>query len=141
MKQMISKDKQRLLRQFHTICAKTGMRPDDKKMMYESMGIESSSELTEEQLVQLIISLGTEADKWRKRVIAAIFGWCNDINLHYDIKKVKSIACRAAGYKDFNQIPVNRLRDIYYEFVRKSRTTVGARSMKEEIMNYLENRN
>jgi hypothetical protein len=142
MKATISEKKKRLIKQFHTACTKTGMRPGDKKVIYDSLGIESSTELSEAQLEEVIKSLGTDSDKWRKRVIAAIFGWCKDINLHnYDVVKVKAIACRAAGYKTFNQIPVSRLRDVYYEFVRKSRTTVGARTFKEEMINYLENRN
>lgn len=136
----ISKEKKRLLRSFHASLARAGMMKN-KPDILKSFGVESSTELTEEELQQVIDKMTGEADKWRKRVLAAIFGWTKDIGFDYDIKKVKGIACRATGYSKFNDIPVSRLRDIYYEFVRKSRTTVGTRNTKEELINYLENRN
>lgn len=136
----ISKEKKRLLRSFHASLARSGMLKN-KPDILESFGVESSKDLTEEELQQVIDNITGEADKWRKRVLAAIFGWTKDIGYYYDIKQIKSVACRATGYNNFNDIPVSRLRDAYYEFVRKSRTTVGARNVKEELINYLENRN
>lgn len=136
----ISKTKKRLIQHFH-IALRNGGMMRQKPEILESFGVESTKDLTDEELQQAIDSLSGEADKWRKRVIAAIFGWCNHLGLGYDIKKVKAIACRATSYKRFNQIPVSRLRDLYYEFVRKSRTTVGAKNFKEEMINYIENRN
>lgn len=142
MKATLSDKKKRLIRQFHIVCTKNGIRGSKKEMMYESMGIESSTELTEAQLDEVIRSLVADGDKWRKRVLAAIFSWCKDINLNdYDTERVISIACRAAGYKSFEKIPVSRLRNVYYEFVRKSRTTATARDFKEAMVNYMETRN
>lgn len=136
----ISEQKKRLIRSFHTSLTRAGMMKQ-KPDILESFGVRSSKDLSEEELQQVIDNMSGEADKWRKRVLAAIFGWTKAIGYQYDIKAVKAIACRSCGYKNFNEIPVSRLRDVYAEFVRKSRTTVGTRNTKDELINYLENRN
>lgn len=138
----ISQEKKDLIKQFHTVLNKNGMM-HEKPQILESAGVESTKDLNEAELQELIDILSGEMDKWRKRVIAAIFNYCRDINCTYDIKKVKALAVRSAGaeYKTFNDIPKSRLRDIYNEFRKKNRVTVGSRSFKEEMITYLESRN
>ncbi len=140
MTQLISKRKKQLIIRFHTTLNRAGMMKQ-KPAILESLGVESTKELEEKELEQVIAQLTGEGDKWRKRVIAAIFGWCKAINLDYNIDTVKSIACRASSCKQFNQIPVSRLRDVYYEFVRKNRTTLGVQEFKQQVKKYLESRN
>ena len=140
MSTLISKSKKKLIVKFHTTLNRHGLMKQ-KPAILESLGVASTKELEESELEQVIAQLTGEGDKWRKRVIAAIYGWCKAVNLQYDTKKVKAIATRASGYKHFNDIPVSRLRDIYNEFVRKSRVTVGTKEFKDEVRNYLENRN
>jgi hypothetical protein len=86
-------------------------------------------------------------DQWRKRLMAAIASWAKLINYipsNEDINEaeqdltipvdkrsvnwsanatvIKAIACRAAGnVESFNAIPVDRLRNLYYAFVKKRR--------------------
>lgn len=140
MTTLISRQKKKLIIQFHATLARTGMMKQ-KPAILESLGVESTKDLEEAELQQVIAQLTGEGDKWRKRVIAAIFAYCKAVNLNYNIEKVKAIACRASGYKHFNDIPVSRLRDIYNEFLRKRRTTVGVAEYKSEVINYLETRN
>ncbi|MDR2286955.1 MAG: hypothetical protein LBE04_05715 [Prevotellaceae bacterium] len=65
-------------------------------------------------------------DLWRKRVMGSIGGWIRIANVEVEGNEavfIKKLACRAAGdgIKDFNKIPVNKLRAIYYEFLNKQK--------------------
>lgn len=53
----------------------------------------------------------------RKRLIAAIFGVLKLLNKKPTMAYVKSIACRAAKVKDFNDIPSERLNSLYNAFL------------------------
>ncbi|WP_346856545.1 hypothetical protein [uncultured Draconibacterium sp.] len=133
----LSQRKRKLIQRFH-IGLKEGGMMKQKPSILESFGVESSKELTEEELQHAIDSLTGEADKWRKRLIAAIFNWCAAINYQVDINGVKAIASRASGYKNFNAIPVSRLRDLYYGWIKKSRTRTSVADFKEQVLNHLE---
>jgi hypothetical protein len=133
----LSARKKKLIQRFHIELKQNGMikqKPD----ILESFGVKSTRDLSEEELQHAVDNLTGEADKWRKRLIAAIFGWCRSINYQADIDKVKAIACRASGYDNFNKIPVSRLRDLYYGWIKKSRTRVGVAEFKEQVLNHLE---
>lgn len=133
----VSTRKRKLIQRLHIELKQGGMMKQ-KPAILESFGVESSKELTEEELQLAVDSLVGEADKWRKRLIAAIFGWCNAINYEVNMEGVKAIACRAAGYERFNAIPVSRLRDLYYGWIKKSRTRVSVADFKEQVLNHLE---
>jgi hypothetical protein len=66
-------------------------------------------------------------DIWRKRVMASIGGWLNMTSPEQEAQNraalIKGIACKSAGggIKDFNKIPVSKLRAIYYEFLEKQK--------------------
>lgn len=140
MNTAVSKTKKELVRAFHAALANSGMLRQ-KPAILESFGVSSTLELTEKELRDAIESLTGNASLWRKRVIAAIFNWTGNLHYNYDMKQVKAVACRATGYKYFNDIPVSRLRDCYYEFVRKSRTAVQARNVQRELVENLEKQN
>jgi hypothetical protein len=53
-------------------------------------------------------------------VIAAIGSWLTSTGQLNSIDKIKAIACRATGYTNFNKIPIERLRNLYYGFKNKS---------------------
>lgn len=59
------------------------------------------------------------ADKWRKRVLAAIGGYHSKIGRDSGFAYSKATACRATGYDDFNKIPVSRLQNIYSMYCNK----------------------
>ncbi len=59
-----------------------------------------------------------EMDKLRKRVIAAIGGYFKQIGQVNNIDYIKATACQATGYKTFNKIPKERLRNVYNAFTK-----------------------
>lgn len=66
-----------------------------------------------------------EGDTWRKRVIRAIgqhftaAGRYTTLEYRERLNKIKSTACRIAGVRKFNDIPIEKLRKIYNEFKHK----------------------
>lgn len=60
-----------------------------------------------------------EADKWRKRVMAAVGGWLALSGKDSSAALIKGIACQAARCGDFNAIPVSQLRNLYNSFLRQ----------------------
>lgn len=112
----------KLLRQYHAVCRVLGIGPDERKAIQESYGVKSSTELTDSQLLDLIARLEGDADRWRKRVMAVIGAYLRRIGYAESATTIKAVACRAAGYDNFNRIPVSRLREVYYEFLRRNQT-------------------
>ena len=138
----VSKRKSKLIAAFH-IKLKEGGMMKQKPAILESFGVQSTKELTEEELQHAVDQLTGEADKWRKRLIAAIAGWLKAVSIEKptrdeNLAYIKAIACRASGYKTFNSIPVSRLRDLYYGWVKKDRTRVGVAEFKQQLLNHLE---
>ncbi|MBQ0016496.1 MAG: hypothetical protein KBT04_05890 [Bacteroidales bacterium] len=93
------------------------------------------SELTEQEADEVIDQLHDFAreqgrsrvmrmdEVWRRRVIAAVFGYLDRIEFDYTnvenrLQYVKRIACRAAGEEDFNKIDKLTLQRLYNHFVR-----------------------
>lgn len=120
MKQDVTHNK--LLRQYHAMCRILGITPDERRAIASSYGVDSSRELTNQQLVELIARLQGDAHRWRRRVMAVIGAYLRRINRSESAETIKAIACRAAGYESFNRIPVSRLREVYYEFLRRNQT-------------------
>jgi hypothetical protein len=79
-----------------------------------------------------------EGDLWRKKVMAAIGAWLRVTGQELDDKKensdyIKAIACRASNCATFNKIGINSLRDVYYEFSRKSKVGAKVEFINKEI--------
>lgn len=139
--------KKSLLRKYHTVCRELGITEQEKEAIKESFGVKSSRNLSEEQLSFLIIRLvsgqdmtsapRTKGDIWRKRAIAAVGAWIRAINKDESLEIIKAIICRATGNKDFNRIPVSRLRAVYYEFVQKTKTIDTTRQVKDGLVEFL----
>ena len=124
----MEKSRKTFLRKFHTICTKMDIEESAKRAMIESYGVTSSRDLTAHQLLDLINKLESiqrpsliDADKYRKRLIAAIFAWRKATGNDANMNEVKAIACRAAGADRFNAIPLERLRSLYNAFTNKSK--------------------
>jgi len=58
-------------------------------------------------------------------VMAAIGAYLRRIGYTENSETIKAVACRAAGYDNFNRIPVSRLREVYYEFLRRNQAAQG----------------
>jgi len=117
-----------LLKKFHTLCTKNGMKPDEKSALIAGFGVESSRELSVSQLQRACEALDSkvssevmEADMWRKRAMAAIGGWLRLISQPQDAIRIKAIACRATKHDSFNGIPKERLVNVYYLFLQKQK--------------------
>lgn len=126
-----------LLKKFHTICSVAGISKDQKSVLLASYGVESSKDLTEKQLSDIINTLNREPDMWRKRCMAAVSGWLMQLNKEQNAKYIIGIICQSCQADDFNRIPVSRLRDVYYEFVRKTKTAARSQAVKSSILNDL----
>lgn len=114
-----------LLKKFHTLCGILGIDECGKRAIIESYGVESSRDMDTHDLVDICAKLSdratggrsSELDRLRKRAMAAIGAYLlRCAGRQSDASLIKSIACRATGYKDFNKIPRERLRNIIYTF-------------------------
>lgn len=117
-----------LIRKFHTLASKAGLTADDKTELVRSYGVFSSSDMEENELTDackllsdILKKSNGEMDKHRKRVIAAIDGYLRITNSERNIDIIKGIATRATGFRSFNEIPKERLINIYYAFVNKQK--------------------
>ena len=130
-----------LLKKYHTICTISGISKDNKADMLAGYGVESSKDLTEKQLCEIMDTLQKEPEAWRRRVMASIGAWLRLINKTDNADIIKGIACRIAKQDNFNAIPVSRLRDIYYEFSRKSKTVQTTQMVMADEITYLKSTN
>ena len=123
----MEKEKKRLVKRFHTLLGKAGIDDDGKRDILSAYGVKSSLDLDCRGLMEVCDRLTTlttpglaDADRWRKRVMAAIFSYCREMKREVTVNEVKAIACRAAGTKSFNRIPVDRLRSLYNAFKKRT---------------------
>ena len=72
-------------------------------------------------------------DIWRKRVMAAIYGFLGKMNKEATPELVKGIACRAAKVQDFNKIPTQRLVSLYTAFTNMQKDLNFAKRMVESF--------
>jgi hypothetical protein len=133
--------KKQLLRAYHTLCSVNGLSESEKEALKLSFGAESSAQMSIEDLRQAIAFLNAEPDRWRKRVMAAIGEYLRHINGPQGPEVIKATACRAAGYDEFNRIPVSRLRAVYNEFKNTNRTMNLADNERIRLTNEIAGRN
>lgn len=121
------------------------MNDDEKGALLDAFGAASSKDLNEAQLKRLISILegntNQEADRWRKRVMAVIGSWLRNRSIQDNPDFIKAIACRAAGCKNFNSISIARLRQVYFEFMRKEEVARLTDIIKQEVIDYVAIRN
>ena len=129
-----------LIIKFQTLVNVNKMSESDKEALLSSYGVESSKELTDRDLIDIINKLTSkesyEADQWRKRVMASIGAWLRSQNREDNANYIKAIACQATGYSNFNKIPINRLVAVYYEFIRKYEVENSVRNIKKGSKEY-----
>lgn len=138
----------RLIKRYHTIAARLGLGKEDKAAIMESFGVESSLDLSVEELQELCNALERDnnpkapaLDKLRKQVMASIGGWLKTINQESDAQRIKAIACRATGYRRFNDIPAERLRNIYHTFLNKQKDFKAVSQITAEELEILSSLN
>jgi hypothetical protein len=129
MQTTIDKHKNALIKRFHTLIGKAGISPENKAIILAQYGVDSSKDLNVTELIEVCNAIDyqvnpalAETDRWRKRLIAAIYGWLKKMGKHEaTTEQVKAIACRAASVERYNQIAPDRLRSLYFAFNRKSK--------------------
>ena len=144
MKTTTERIEKALRRKFHALCAQLDIHEESKREILEAYGCESTLDLTLDELGDVCNKLESklnprveEYDRYRKRVIAAIFAWCKAIGRNdADMSMVKSIACRAAGKKTFNDIPLERLRSLYNAFKNKSKDVAFVHELTMEEISH-----
>jgi hypothetical protein len=122
----MDRQQKQLLKKFYTLLGKTGAGEAGKEAILQAYGVESSRDLTAHDLMDICNKMAMQADpklaaldRWRKRVIRAIFAYCEASGRQADMAYVKTIACRATGYRAFNGIPAERLNNLYNAFNNK----------------------
>jgi hypothetical protein len=122
----MDKQKTQLIKKFHVLLGKAGLGNDEKSSLLSGYGVESSKDLTVWELTELCAKIdkmanpeASEADKLRKRLIAAISSYRQAMGgATPSIEEIKGIACRAACMQQFNRIPNDRLRSLYAAFTK-----------------------
>lgn len=130
-----------LLKKFHTLCSRLGMSSEDKLALLGGYGVESSKDLSNEELTKICDYLNdiinpedAKRDKMRKRVIAAIGGWLRLIGKGDEgVDYIKGIACRAAKTDNFNHISLDRLTTIYNMFLKRQRDAKAVEEVAGQI--------
>lgn len=135
-----------LIKLHHTLATKMGLTDEERRAMLAGWGVSSSKDMTIEQLQDVCrhmkAKLNEKNDKWRKRVIASIFGYLKMTGRNVDIDYVKRIACRSAGdYTSFNQIPVSRLQTVYYAFLDKQKVLKNTGELISEDLDIMSFKN
>lgn len=128
METTVDKQKKLLLKRFHTLLGKCGISNEEKEVILSQYNVTSSKDLSVHELIEVCNTLDyqanpalAETDRLRKRLIASVGGWMKAMNIDGNIDTIKGIACRAAGQRSFNAIPVERLRSLYYAFSKKQK--------------------
>lgn len=136
------------LKQLMTILSMNKVSDEDRANMvysWTSGRTTSARELRPEELQSIVNKLqgseNTSPDIWRKRLIAAIYGFLNKMNKEASPELVKAIACRAANVDDFNKIPTQRLVSLYSAFNNMQRDLNFAKKMVGEFITDSQNYN
>ncbi|WP_026473969.1 phage protein GemA/Gp16 family protein [Alkaliflexus imshenetskii] len=145
MKKLAAKNQ--LIRLYHTLATKLNMSDEARMGVLAAFGVESSKEMTIDQLQEvcrlLKQQLNNDSDKWRKRVMASIYGYLQLTGRKANTEYVKAIAMRSAGdgYASFNQIPVSKLKVLYYAFLDKQKTLKRTGELMNDDMDFMQFQN
>lgn len=119
---------QQVIRRYHTLCNLLNLTDEDRLALLSPYGCTSSVDMETRDLLDVCGALSRELDKrtegvaidrLRKRVMATIGGWLTHEGKQSNIALIKAIACRATGYRSFNRIPKERLRNLIGLFNNK----------------------
>lgn len=131
-----------LIKKYHTLAGQLGMTTEERSSLLALYNVESSRDLSQHQLIDVCACLARELDKihgrdsmdaLRKRLIAVIGKYLkacgkSDVTISY----IKATACRAAGIREFNRIPRERLRSLYGAFMLKLKDIKRVEAMYKE---------
>lgn len=132
-----------LLKKYHTLAGQLGMTDEEKRALLAQYKVQSSVDLSQHELVDVCACLSREIerrdghqsmDALRKRLIAVVGKYLkacgkSDVTISY----IKATACRAAGIREFNRIPRERLRSLYGAFMLKLKDIKRVEAMYKEV--------
>ena len=131
-----------LVKKYHTLAGQLGMTTEERRALLAQYNVDSSVDLSQHQLVDVCACLSREIerrdghqsmDALRKRLIAVVGKYLkacgkSDVTISY----IKATACRAAGIREFNRIPRERLRSLYGAFMLKLKDIKRVEAMYKE---------
>ncbi len=136
-------EQRKALKRFHALCGELGISGENKRLIVESAGAESSADLPAPVLHAICENLKGQAtpkaagmDALRKRVMASIGGWLKAAGYASNAEVIKAIACRASGYERFNAIPAGRLHNLYHNFLNKQIDKIAAENLMRELVGH-----
>lgn len=144
MQTTLETTRKKLLKRFHTLLHVAGIDTDGKAVILQQYGVESSTQLSVYELMEIINNIETRTnvkyqlqDKWRKRVIAVVSNYLKAMGSKKarDIDYIKTIATRAAKVDEFNKIPAERLKSLYNAFNQRIKDVEAAIEIESSIIN------
>jgi hypothetical protein len=154
MKKLTAKNQ--LIRLYHTLTGKLNMTSNEREALMGAFSVGSSKELTTDQLQEVCKLLkqqlnskngnnnkvNVECDKWRKRVMASIYGYLQLTGRATNTEYVKAIAIRSAGdYAGFNAIPLSKLKTVYYAFLDKQKVLKRTGELMNDDLDFMQFQN
>ncbi len=132
-----------LVKKYHTLAGQLGMTDEDKRALLSQYNVESSVDLSQHQLVDVCACLARELDKrdgrdsmdtLRKRLIAVVgkfLAMCGkgEVTISY----IKATACRSCGIREFNRIPRQRLRSLYFAYNDKIKDMIAVEKQYQKL--------
>ena len=127
-----------VIKRYHTLCTNLGLSSEDKEALLAPYGCTSSKDMETHDLIDVCAALAKELDKrtegadiqkLRKRVMAAIGAYLRSEGKAESPSLIKGIACRATGYRSFNKIPRERLRNLIGLFNDKTRDRLAVEAI------------
>ncbi len=126
-----------LIRKYHAVAASAGLSESERYAILSSYGVESSRDLTQHQLIDVIATissnLNVHQDRLRKRLIASIGRYLRTAGYDENIETIKATAVRASGYDSFNKIPPERMRSLIFAFNHKVRDLESVNEITKEL--------
>lgn len=126
-----------LIRKYHAVAAAAGLSESERYAILSSYGVESSRDLTQHQLIDVIATISSNLnehqDRLRKRLIASIGRYLRTAGYEENIETIKATAVRASGYDSFNKIPPERMRSLIFAFNHKVRDLESVNEITEEL--------
>ncbi len=132
-----------LIKKYHTLAGQLGMTSKDKRSLLSVYDVESSRDLSQHQLIDVIATLsrmiekkhGKESmDTLRKRVIRSIFAYYEVIGKKVTMEYVIGTACRSAKIENFNKIPREKLRSLYGAYLNQRKTIISVQNMHNTLI-------
>lgn len=130
------------IRKYHTLAGQLRLTPEDREALLAPYGCSSSKDMETHDLLDVCAALARELDKrtegadiqkLRKQAMASIGAWLRESGKESCASLIKGIACRATGYRSYNKIPKERLRNLIGLFNAKTKDKRSVDALTKEL--------